>query len=83
MITASSVYLSWDALTSLTDTSYAAIIDYKVLWNSGGTGSTFTDKISQVNGLGVQVTGLTAGQTYKFKVQARNKHGLGPESSEI
>ena len=46
LITSSSVFLSWDALTSLADTSYAAIIDYKVLWNSGGTGSTFTDKIS-------------------------------------
>ena len=45
-VTASSIYLTWDSLTSLSDTSYAAILDYKILWNSGGAGTTFTDKVS-------------------------------------
>lgn len=57
------------------------ITNYKVLWNLGGTGTTFTDLVT-VDSTTFTYTqaALTTGEIYKFRVVAVNFVGDGAES---
>ena len=59
----------------------APILDYTIQWDQG-TGTWIT-LASAVSTLTYTKTGVSAGVTYKFKVQARNAVGLGAQSSEF
>jgi hypothetical protein len=70
------VDLSWEAPTAL---SVLPVLSYSVQFRQvGGQFSTFNDSVSSN---AVRVTGLTAGQSYEFKIAARNSVGLGSYSS--
>lgn len=47
-----------------------------------GTGYTILSPTATTN-LGYNITGLTAGNSYYFKVAAINKHGVGPNTNSI
>lgn len=82
-LTVTSVRLSWDIIISNAQSGYQTVTDYKVMSN-GGSGSTFTVlKSTTGNAVSVDLTGLTSGATYIFKVLGVNKFGDGAESSEV
>ena len=56
------------------------MIDYTVSFNQG-SGTTFVVLASGITATSYTATGLTAGTTYAFSVQARNLIGLGLASS--
>ncbi len=72
--------LSWTAPTS---TGGHPIIDYTVEYSSTGTGNwtVFNDGVSKTTS--TNVTGLTNGQTYYFRVSAENILGVGNPSNTI
>ena len=78
VITAASVIgLTWTADYN----GGSPILDYKVYFDQGtNTWTPFAFGITQTS---FTATGLTAGTTYKFKVQARNIVGYSAISSEI
>lgn len=73
------VDLSWTALTSPT-TGNSAILSYQVYWDNGGG----TPNIQLLDALQttLQVTGLTGGTTYRFKIRARNIYGYAAAFSD-
>ena len=82
-LTVTSVRLSWDKITSSAQSGYQTVTDYKVLSN-GGSGTTFTVlKSTTGNANTIDLTGLTSGATYIFKVLGLNKFGDGVESVEV
>jgi hypothetical protein len=82
-LTVTSVRLSWDRITSDAQSGYQTVTDYQILSN-GGSGSTFTvHKSTTGNAVSVDLTGLTSGLTYIFKVRGINKFGVGEESSQV
>lgn len=82
-LTVTSVRLSWDRITSDAQSGYQTVTDYQILSN-GGSGSTFTvHKSTTGNAVSVDLTGLTSGLTYIFKVRGINKFGIGEESSQV
>ncbi len=78
VITAASIIgLTWTADYN----GGSAILDYKVYFDQGtNTWTPFAFGIAQTS---FTATGLTAGTTYKFKVQARNIVGYSDISAEI
>ena len=59
-----------------------AIIDYKVSYAVNGT-TNWIVYSSTITGTSTTVTGLSAGVTYIFYVQARNSVGHSPESTHV
>lgn len=55
------------------------MIDYSVYWDSGT--NSWSLLASGVTSLSYTKTGVTAGQTYQFKVTARNAVGSSPQTS--
>lgn len=68
-----SVTVTWAAVADPAVT--APVLGYVILGSTGGT--TFVGE----NALSAVVTNLDPGQTYKFRVAARNKNGVGPYGS--
>jgi hypothetical protein len=57
------------------------VIDFRVSFAvSTGAYAVWSDGLVQTNDI---ITGLTPGQTYKFKVEARNIIGFSEYSSEL
>jgi hypothetical protein len=78
---ASAIALSWTAATgTAAGGSNLAITDYALEWDAG-SGAWATHLIT--SSTTATSTGLTGGNTYAYRVAARNKYGSGPYSSEI
>jgi hypothetical protein len=81
-LTITSINLSWGRVSTLAQTGYQAVTDYKIMSN-GGSGSTFTVLRSTTgNAITIDIENLTSGSTYIFKVLAVNKFGNGLESTQ-
>ena len=74
----SQVVFTWIAPSS---TGGAPILDYTIQWDQGT--STYIQAAAGITFLTYTQAGVSAGATYKFKVQARNSAGLGSQSSEF
>lgn len=68
-----SVTVTWAAVADPAAT--APVLGYVILGSTGGTTFVGDNQLSAV------VTNLDPGQTYKFRVAARNKNGVGPYGS--
>ena len=79
--TASEITLTWSALTGAS-TGYSPILSYSLYWDNGAGG---TPSILVMNSLvyTYTITGLTAGTTYGFALEAVNLYGYGSMSSTI
>jgi hypothetical protein len=73
----SQIGLTWNEGT---ENGGSIVIDYTITYGED-TGS-YNNIIAGITGTSYTVIGLTAGVTYKFKVQARNEFGLSDYSSE-
>jgi hypothetical protein len=71
IISSSQVGLTWNEGVA---NGGSSVIDYTVSYGIA-TGS-YTDSTSSITTLTHTVIGLIVGETYKFKVQARNEYGL-------
>ena len=60
----------------------SAIIDYSI-WYDNGTGLAFTELLSGLKTLSYTALSLTPGNTYQFKVEARNIYGFSAFSSAV
>jgi hypothetical protein len=76
--TASSISFSW---TSGFNNGGSSVTDYRVSYD-GATGI-YSELASGVTTTHYTATGLTAGKTYKFKVQAQNGFGFSEYSEEV
>ena len=76
--TKSTLGLSW---TEPVFIGGAAIVDYRV--NIAEQGKSYTVAATGVTSTSYTVTGLTAGKTYAFKVEARNSYSYSASSSPI
>ena len=76
--TTTTINLSWAELLFDSENGASAITSYKLEWDQG-TGNYDTLIGDPVNSLAttLEVTGLTAGQPYSFRLTARNEHGWG------
>jgi hypothetical protein len=72
--------VKWTGLTGLS-TGNSAILSYNLYWDngSGTTNVQLTDSLIT----SYTVIGLTGGQSYKFKVRARNIYGYGDWSTDV
>ena len=62
------------------------ILSYKLEWNSGGSGTTFTALVGDLsNSLLTSHTesGLTTGTMYKFRYAVKNEVGWSPYSDTL
>ena len=59
----------------------AEVLDYKITWDQGTNDQTVL--VEFLNALSYTVTGLTAGVTYAFKVQSRNRIGYSDYSTPV
>lgn len=77
-----SIQIAWLAPS---DDGGTPLLKYKVLWNSGGTSTTFTELFKTVSSSIVTYTkgSLSTGETYKFKVIAINHVGDSLPSGEV
>lgn len=69
-----------------TDTGGLSILSYKLEWNSGGSGDTFTPIVGDVlnNMDQVQTVGsLTTGNIYKFRYAVKNEVGWSDYSDVL
>jgi hypothetical protein len=75
-----SIQVDWSTLTG-TSTGGSAITSYNLYWdnNSGTPSISLLDSLVTTD----TITGLTAGNTYIFKVRAKNIYGPGPFSSSV
>ena len=80
-LSTSSVTLSWTNLTTQSSIGYSTLTMYVVLWDQGANGDFIIQQLNAVSP--VTITGLNAGQTYRFKVYARNAFGNGPSSNAV
>lgn len=66
------------------DNGGSSITQYVILWDSGLNGA-FTELVTITDTAQTQFTksGLTQGTLYKFKIEASNIFGTGPQSSVL
>lgn len=76
--TASSITLEWEDGTS---DGGATVIDYRVSFDQAL--ATYVVRATEVLTQSYTATGLTAGLTYKFKIEARNTYGYSVYSTEV
>lgn len=80
--TSSSLIIDWTAPT----TNGASITSYNVVWDSGTSGVTWTSLVGEATdftALTYTKTGVTSGDSYQFKVRAKNIWGWGAYSSAL
>lgn len=79
------IQVDWTALTTSSDTGNSAITTYKLYWDSGTTGGTWTclkGCSTDYTSTSFTVTSsITAGSDYQFKVLAANVYGDGTVST--
>jgi len=69
-------------MISSPENGYSDILDYKILWNSGGSSSVYTTKVASTSNTTTATIALgTLGLNYRFRVLASNVHGDGLPSS--
>lgn len=73
------INVSWTALTGA-DTGNSPITSYALYWNAG-TGVLATTLVTEALITSYQFTSITGGNTYYFKVIAKNIYGYGTESA--
>lgn len=82
--TISQIQVNWVALTANADKGGSTILSYHLQWDQGT--NTYVDLIgfsTESTAITYTVTsGITGGQTYKFKVRAKNLYGWGDYSAE-
>jgi Fibronectin type III domain len=79
--TDTTLVVGWTALTTSSDTGNSAITSYKLEWNQGdGTDTYVTLAVTDSSTTSNTLTGLTAGNTYRFRVSAANVYGYGSAS---
>ena len=75
----SEVQISWNALTSQSDTGGSTILSYELSWDAGTNQTTWTTLVgysSPYNNTSyIVTTGIVAGQSYYFRVRAQNFWG--------
>ena len=80
----SQIQVDWVALTLDADKGGSTILSYHLQWDQGT--STYVDLIgfsTESTATTYTVTsGITGGQSYKFKVRAKNLYGWGDYSAE-
>jgi hypothetical protein len=76
---ATSLGLSWDEGV---ENGGSPVIDYTVNYAVGTFGS-YVELMSGVLLTEYTATGLTSGETYSFKIQARNAYGLSASSTNV
>ena len=83
--TATSLTVTWDALTLSAYTGGSDITSYKLEWDQGtSTWDTLVGGSSdQIVPRSYTRTSLTAGQSYKFRLTAKNVYGWGVVSNEV
>jgi large repetitive protein len=65
--------LGWDAPTD--DGGSPLTLDYEIYWNAG-TNNGYVQKVASTSSARTyQITGLTTGTTYSFKIKAKNEVG--------
>ena len=82
--TKTTITLIWSPLVFNSETGASPITSYSLEWDQG-TGS-FVSLVGDPSlsvALTHQVTGLTTGTAYQFRLRAKNKHGWGEYSSTI
>jgi len=78
-VDASTLIVTWDALTTSQDLGYASLTEYKLYWDQGtGIEVLHTAGLTSTS---LVIGSLTAGTTYAFKVSASNIQGEGSLSS--
>lgn len=77
---ATTVQLSWDAITDEDSKGYSDIIKYEISYSAGTTLGTDLGPVDAGTAVTLSITGLTQGTTYTFAVKAVNDHGDGPLS---
>ena len=79
------IVVDWTNLAA-GDTGGSTILSYHLEYDDGTTGTTWTSLVGYTPLLlsnQYTLTGVTAGTTYMFRVQAKNIHGWGPTSTEL
>jgi hypothetical protein len=82
--TATSLSITWSALTLSSYTGGSAITSYKLEWDQGT--STWAILVGDPVGytsLSYTSSGLTAGTSYKYRLTAQNVYGWGVVSNEV
>ena len=79
--TATSLKLNWTPLTSSADIGNSAILAYEVFWDANS--DTVNLLLHDDSTVTVTADRLDPGETYKFKVRARNIYGYGPFSDTV
>jgi hypothetical protein len=79
--TATSLKLNWTPLTSSADIGNSAILAYEVFWDANS--DTVNLLLHDDSTVTVTAERLDPGETYKFKVRARNIYGYGPFSDTV
>jgi hypothetical protein len=77
----------WVALTDFNDAGGAPITSYRLEWDAGTAGVTWSDVVGHTASyLGTDytiTTGVVAGVSYRLRVSAYNAHGYGAYSPEV
>ena len=58
------------------------VIDYRVWYDNASAGASFVELVSGLQSTSYTATGLTQGQTYRFKVESRNAYGYSATFSQ-
>lgn len=77
---ATQIGLTWD---DAANNGGAAVIDYRIVYDQGSGTNDYVPLATGVYTRNFLATDLTAGTTYKFKVQARNSFGYSDLSVEV
>lgn len=80
-VDASTLLVSWDALTTTSDLGYASLTEYKLYWDQG-TGNEVLYRAG-LKSTSLEIRSLTAGTTYAFRISGSNIQGEGSLSSVV
>ena len=79
--------VDWVALSLTSETGDSPILSYHLQWDSGSSGVTFTDLVGYPSNSLVLTylisSGVSSGNTYQFKVRAKNLYGWGAYSTVL
>jgi hypothetical protein len=77
--------MNWTLLTTSPDNGGSSVTKYVILWDSGLNNGVYTEMTVILDTAQTSYTknGLTQGTTYKFKIEAHNIYGAGPQSAVL